>query len=319
MGFVVEITSRSGRVMERYKATGASVSVGRGYDNDVIVADPYVDVRHAVIEETSAGLTVRACGTNTPVHAGHQIVGEEPWPIHSGAGITLGRTHLKVYDLRHPVAPVQAFDRVEQFFASATLPGNIGIGLVAFLAIGLIDMVLRSYTEVEISAVLQEIIASIGITLLWAVFWSVVARISRGEPRFFHHWLAAAAAVTLYTLGRFLLDVVGFNTGSSATVEVLSFLLEGGCLAFALTLNLRFALRQTTPVRHAWAQGVAWVFVAYIVMTSWSFDDLFSAYPDYEATLLPDDWRVVPSISADAFVARSGHLYEFPAEELKTD
>src|ERR1700757_864081 len=42
----VEILSRHRDIASRFRFAGPQVSIGRGYDNDVIVDDPYVAARH---------------------------------------------------------------------------------------------------------------------------------------------------------------------------------------------------------------------------------------------------------------------------------
>ena len=42
----VEILSRHRDIAARFRFPGPEVRIGRGYDNDVIVDDPYVAARH---------------------------------------------------------------------------------------------------------------------------------------------------------------------------------------------------------------------------------------------------------------------------------
>jgi len=317
MGFIVEVTSRSGRVIERHRINGSVATLGRAFDNDVILSDPYVDANHAVIEATEQGLQIRATRTGIPVWIGRKTIDETPALLASGDSVSLGRTHLRIYALDHPVASVLSFDRIEQLFSSLTTPSRLVMALTGFVALIALDTWLRSYQTMEFSRLVQELISYLTMTLAWATCWAVVARISRGEPRFFHHWLVAVIAVALNQVGEFLLEVIAFNTGSLTTVQMIRYLIEGACLAFALTLNLRFALRQSPVARHAYAQGFAWLIVGYAVLTAWSLDDLFLLYPEFDATVLPETFRVAPTITADDFTARTESLYSFTAAELK--
>lgn len=317
MGFIVEVTSRSGRVIERHRINGAVATLGRAFDNDVIISDPYVDAHHAVIETTEHGQQIRATRAGIPIWTGRKAIDETPGVLASGDAVSLGRTHLRIYALDHPVASVLSFDRVEQLFSSMTTPSRLVLGLAGFVALITLDTYLRSYQTMEFSRLAQELISYLTMTLAWATGWAVVARISRGEPRFLNHWLVALIAVSLNQVGEFLLEVIAFNTGSLAAVQVIRYLIGGACLAFALTLNLRFALRQTPVLRHAYAQGFAWLMIGYAVLTSWSFDDLFLLYPEFDATVLPDTFRFAPTVSAEDFSTQTDSLYSFTAEELK--
>ena len=317
MGFVVEITSRSGRVIERHRVTGDSAAVGRAFDNDVILPDPYVDAHHAVIESVPDGIQIRTTRADLPIWTGRKQITDTPVVVRSGDPVSIGRTHLRVFALDHPVPPLLAFDRVEQVFSSLTTHSRLLLVLTGFIALILGDQYLRSYQVLEFSRMAQSVIGYLAMTLAWASFWAVVARVSRGEPRFFHHWLVAVMAIALNLAADFVLEVIAFNSGSLTTVQVVRYLVEGGCLAFALTLNLRFALRQGTLVRHASAQGFAWLVVGYAILTSLSFEDLFLLYPEFDATVLPETFRFAPAITTDEFGSRTEALYTFTAEELE--
>jgi hypothetical protein len=321
MAFIVELTSRSGRLLERHRVAEERFTVGRGFDNHIIVADPYVDVHHCVVEarEGEAAWRVIPVAGATPVHVNGRRLDGPDAALESGGTVVLGRTHLRVYSPDHPVEPVQVFDRIEQFFASLATPQGIFWSVVVFMLVVVGDLHFRSWSALEFAAVLQEVVGTAGMTLGWAAFWAVVARISRGEPRFFHHWLVAAIAGGLGIAGSFLIDVIAFNMASLDAREFLSRLLTGLCLAFALTLNLRFSIRQGTIARHAWAQGIAWAFVGYGILSWMQWDAFFAGAPEYDGTVLPEFWRVTSAVSADTFVEEGAGLFEFPDEEAEDD
>src|SRR3954454_10389682 len=54
----VEILSRHRDVTARFRSNGPELRIGRGYDNDVIVDDPYVAARHLRVFRDEAGQLV---------------------------------------------------------------------------------------------------------------------------------------------------------------------------------------------------------------------------------------------------------------------
>jgi pSer/pThr/pTyr-binding forkhead associated (FHA) protein len=54
----VEILSRHRDVVNRVRIAGEEATIGRGYDNDVIVDDPYVAARHLRVSRDEAGQLV---------------------------------------------------------------------------------------------------------------------------------------------------------------------------------------------------------------------------------------------------------------------
>ena len=51
----VEILSRQRDVISRFRIDGPEARIGRGYDNDVVVEDPYVAAQHLRIFRDEAG------------------------------------------------------------------------------------------------------------------------------------------------------------------------------------------------------------------------------------------------------------------------
>ena len=58
MEVVFEIVSRAGRTLERHKATGPRLSIGRAFDNELILSDETVSPHHAVLERDPDGNSV---------------------------------------------------------------------------------------------------------------------------------------------------------------------------------------------------------------------------------------------------------------------
>jgi pSer/pThr/pTyr-binding forkhead associated (FHA) protein len=53
----VEVLGRHRDVAARYRCAGPMVHVGRAYDNDVVLDDPYVAPRHLRIARDESGAT----------------------------------------------------------------------------------------------------------------------------------------------------------------------------------------------------------------------------------------------------------------------
>ena len=71
MAFVVEVVSRSGRVLERHRFSGSRASVGRGYDNALVA-----DAMGNVAETATANIfMVKDGAIFTPVANGTFLAG----------------------------------------------------------------------------------------------------------------------------------------------------------------------------------------------------------------------------------------------------
>ena len=53
--FFIELLARNGDVKTRYRFDQLPIRIGRGYNNDLILDDPYIAANHAIVEMTEAG------------------------------------------------------------------------------------------------------------------------------------------------------------------------------------------------------------------------------------------------------------------------
>ena len=314
MAFVVELISRSGRVIERSRFSQAQCTIGRGYDNDLILSDPYVGAHHARIVNDLEGMAVEVLDGEAHTQHGSRTIGAGRCPLQSGAKLVLGRTHIRVVDVHHPVEPTLAFERFDDWFAGLAQPGALLLLGALYLAIAFGSGFLTSYTEQEPARVLVDLMGPLGMMLAWALLWSLVTRVSRGEPRFMHHLVAALLAATVSLVFDLIIRVVAFNTGDTGLATVLGYLGAGITLVLLLSLSLRAAFRQSVWVRRAFAHGTAWALVGFTALSTVSFVRDFSAAPDFESTVLPVWLRVVEPLPAETFVKNSEQLFEFAAE-----
>ena len=319
MGFIVELTARSGRVMERYRFDRPNATIGRAFDNDIIVHDPYVDARHLRITNDLNGLAVENLSEEGYTIIDHKDATEPRVPIASGVRIEIGKTHLRVFSTAHRVAPVLKFERVDRLFTTLTRPSIVAVLTLAYLLLDYGNTYLSSFRETTFAADAVAIVTPLMPAILWAAFWALISRISRGEPRFFHHWVAVLIALSLVIVFGRLAQIVAFNFASLALNQVLNYATMAITFAFLLTINMRFAFRQRVWMRHAFAYGSTAAFVAYLVLSTYSFTREFKPFPQFDSTLMPRAFLGRSNISEEQFLTNVDSLFIFPSEDENDD
>src|SRR5260370_3106728 len=100
----VEILSRHRDITARVRIAGPEVRIGRGYDNDVIVDDPYVAAQHLRVFRDEAGQLIAedmGSANSTFLDGGKSrlariiVAGTKP--------ILIGPTYLRVREMHHAV------------------------------------------------------------------------------------------------------------------------------------------------------------------------------------------------------------------------
>ena len=195
----VEILSRHRDIASRFRLPGPEVSIGRGYDNDVIVDDPYVAARHLrVFRDEDGRLVAEDLGSanGTFLDGGKTrlprilVDGQQP--------IRIGQTFLRFREAGHAVEP----ERVAP-------EGSDVLPIVAALSLGAAVLGLEAMTvwfgqvaEPRATSYLTPLLwASVAI-LVWIGMWALLSRIFVGRSHFFRNLLIAlsgALALSLYS------------------------------------------------------------------------------------------------------------------------
>jgi Inner membrane component of T3SS, cytoplasmic domain len=294
----VEVLSRHRDVASRHRCAGAEIRVGRGYDNDVIVDDPYVAVQHLRLFRDDAGRIVAediGSANGLFLDRGKErlqrvvVDGERP--------IRIGHTFLRIRAAGYAAPRERLVDRRRRVWSIA------GIALLALAALGVEAMAfwLAETGEPRVSTYLQPLLILAAETLLWSGAWAIATRIFSDRARFERNLLigiAGSFALLLYgefaEFAAFALSWRGpIAYEYAATWSIL------GVVAF-------LSLRTVTPTRLWLKGGIVLALIVLGIGTESVY--LVEARGDfgqqsYLRRLLPPALRLAPARSEDAFFA----------------
>ncbi len=311
---IIEVLSSAGEVRSRTRLTELPAVIGRSYESDVILDDPFVSPRHVRISRTESGeLIAEDLGSvNGTIAHGAKVTGSHPFGITSGAVIRLGRTTVRVVQSDHPVgespldvrsaeiAPRPA--RAMGARAAALLATAISVGVLA------VDSHLGTWErETPAEAVGTGLVILLAL-MVWAGLWSLVGRMVVHRFRFLEHLAmvaVVAAAMTLLTTASEWIDFVGPAAGVSDLFSV------GGSLVLASALLFAHLTLATAASRRSVVQGTLGVclgIAALFAFIGYAEREQFTTAMTYSSTLKPLDERWLRPISVEEFAGNTEKL-----------
>ena len=230
----IELLSRHRDVVARHRCQGDSVSIGRAYDNDVVVDDPYVAAHHVRIVRGEAGeLIAQDLGSVNGLYSADDrrteriALDDRPFRI--------GGTLLRVRTVSHAVP-------AERVAPLASRPGRIVLILAcALTAWELLALWLGQTTEPKLSYYFWPSILFALLVLGWTTMWGVMSRIFSGQTRFTRHLAIALAGIGALSVFSEITDYAAFALSWSFLIEygyVLTWSLFAG-LCFAHLVQIR--------------------------------------------------------------------------------
>ena len=300
-GLWLEVLGRHRDVVSRTRVTTNSITLGRAYDNDVVLDDPHVAAHHLRIAHGDDGAWVAEdLGSINGLVVDGERMRRERVVLGDATTVLAGHTGLR---LRHAADAVPA----ELPLVRSAPRWPLAIVCMALLfALEWLGLWLGETGEPKLIRYLTPL-ATIAIAIaVWTTLWSVVSRVFSGHARFGLHLLIVAAGLLAFSVYDQLGDLGAFAlswTRLSNTVYVAAWVAFAAvCLA-----HLRAISNTKLPLK---AGAVVALAALGITMQSLKLSD-WRANSGQAATLQklePPSIRIVSAQAENAFFATNDAL-----------
>ena len=205
------------RVIENFPAT-----IGRGFQNDVILTDPHVSPLHLHIVQdgerwilsdldSANGLFVNAVGQR-----GNSL------PVCSGDVVRIGQTELRFYAPHHPVADTVRIKKAHPVFAWLARPLNAWASFVLAVAVVQGWAYLEIWSEEPGLTAAAAAAATTGSIVLWATLWSVAGRLIMYKSHFRSHLTIAGLCLIAGVIAWYIQVYVDFLSNENWLAQIVT-------------------------------------------------------------------------------------------------
>jgi hypothetical protein len=231
----VEILSRHREVAARFRIAGDEARIGRGYDNDVIVDDPYVADRHVrVFRDQDGRLVAEDVGSKNGLFLDRDLVRQARIVIDPEHSIRIGHTQLRIRNAGHAV-PVERLAQTRSQVWLTALAVCLGVSTLGFQAL---LMWLTQTAEPKASIYLNALLLVSALVLAWVSLWAIVSRVFSGQARFLQNLLIALSGILLVTVAREVSQIAAFSFSWPGAINY-EYALQSAIVAVACFFHLR--------------------------------------------------------------------------------
>lgn len=206
--FVEQLTP-DGEVLHRSKVTHLPITIGRAYDNDIILDDPHTAAHHAQIELNQLDeLIISDLGSyNGITFANTRANTRESFFVVGGDDVyRLGHTRLRIRTADYKVA-AEVTDSTNHRW-EGVLPAFTGLALL--LVTGLLSTWLADLSQGTLSKYLLELVSVFGFAIGWSGIWALFGKLFTGHARFGRHLFIASAGLAFLELWEHLSSLVAY-------------------------------------------------------------------------------------------------------------
>ena len=317
MAVIIEVLGWGGKSRHHYRVEGPSISIGRGYANDVVLSDGHISANHLRLDAVEGGWQLTDLESlngveiikNLSINSASTDSTSSATVLADGAEIKIGRTRLRIIADSHPVEAAKELHRLEKDVGQLN---RFSIWLPLFLFVLLIDVTAlyaNSYVEWQWKNALSSILLTQVFLLMLALFWGAIGRFLREEANFLGHYNLILLAALVYSASDWLIRVVGYNLSAEFLIDAVAPLINLMLVAVLLAAN--FALATSMLARQRWITSVGFVLLILVVniaseMLQWGE---FSPYPKYFSALELPALQIGGCKSVDEFILGLDDLF----------
>ncbi|WDE12508.1 FHA domain-containing protein [Thalassomonas haliotis] len=309
MEIIIEEISRGHKLLSRHKLDQPRVSIGRGYQNDIILTDPHVCAKHLNLEFNGESWLAYDEDTVNGSYLEKNKQSVNQHTINSGDIISLGKSQIRILFPDHPVEESLAFSPFESLINFMRHPAVLFTSIMLFSLVAGIVFYLNKPVEVTFT---QLLVPAIGMTLLfalWPLLIALVSHLTKNDARVWNQLGVCFAFFNLMWLSDVIESILDFNLSANWPIAGLITLLPIG-LAFVLFwLNCYIGFHMTAARRLTIAASLTTLLFggSYLIQLSNKPD--FSIHPQYNATIMTPGFLLAPGSDVDSFINDSRRLF----------
>ncbi|MFT4560716.1 MAG: hypothetical protein ACI9BW_000450 [Gammaproteobacteria bacterium] len=311
MELVLDVVNRAGRTLERHRACGLRLTIGRAFDNDVILSDETVSPHHAVIQCAENGdIVVVDLESLNGTRADIRIGAGEVARLHSGNEYVFGRQRVRIFDTNHPVVPAVKIGGADGIVNRLSSGRYLALSLCIALAVAISQQWLNTYRPVVWAEFAVGVFGVLAIGVVIATFWAIVGRVIKHEGRFqtqltlmLIYLLLQSAIVSFY-------EFVLFNSLNELASVCFFFALSFSVLASVFWFNLLISTHLNSRQRWRFATVMSALLLALSVFPEILEQTEFSVTPRYIDEIKPPFARISGGESVERFIEESSALFD---------
>lgn len=202
--FVEQLTP-DGEVVHRTKMTRLPITIGRAYDNDIILDDPHTAAHHAQIELNQLDeLIIADLGSYNGITLANTR--ENFFVVDGDKTYRLGHTRLRIRTADYQVA-AEVSDLTNHRW-EGLLPAVTGLALL--LVTGLASTWLADLNQGTLSKYLLELVSVLGFAIGWSGIWALFSKLFTGHARFGRHLFIASAGLAFLELWEHVSGMIAY-------------------------------------------------------------------------------------------------------------
>lgn len=309
MEVIIEQITRNNKVISYHKLQGDRITIGRAYDNDLVLQEEHVCPHHVEITFDESGAIVLSDNHSiNGIRNSHNKKLEKTVKVTSGDIFVIGKCFLRILQPSHQVSQTKQLNILEDIARFANQWPLAMLSFSSFFILLLLNAYLTSFHELIWSKVIaKSLMISIGLLLVPA-FIALMARIFKKEVKFFAIVVFCFLIFLSWDITGSIGEIFLFNWPDAWLIQFGSELIE--FTIFTVFFVGSFYLASVLSLNKIVFTSFALV-VSIVSLTHYSNQsDQVKLSPSFYATILPSKVLLTEPKSVSDVIVHNEDLYQ---------
>lgn len=183
---IIEEITRNHKLLHRHRLSQNSITIGRDYNNDIIITVPYICPQHLSLnyDQGSWQLNDNNSINGTIIEKTNaKSINAHQQTINDGDIVILGKRQLQIRFKSHHVADTVTFSSFEYLINFIRNPMTVFASIVLFMLIAANHPYLNQVTATNISQLFVDAVSKTLLLGLWPAVVALASHLTTHEPR----------------------------------------------------------------------------------------------------------------------------------------
>jgi len=283
---VAQVGIKHGRVAELTRSAQGKLSIGRGFDNDIVLTDLHVAPKQVRFYQGDTQWYLEVLDTTNPILLNGKSINLASTPINSGDTITIGRTNISLFSENHPVEQTKKLVLSSWLYRSSNSYILPFIFLLFVCSVDSLTSFFQESTDLKWKEYALNILLLGFCIIIWSGLWSLAGKLFRHQQHFNSQLISTSIACLTLSVLMPVTPYLEYLTNSLFIREIADYIVIFFSLAILFRLNLFFStnIKNTLTVSTIFTG----ILLSFIYFTSdFLNDDEFNYTSEHSTVLKP--------------------------------
>ncbi|GEM_PF-2568797 len=314
---IIEVLDRYGRVVQRMEISpGETITVGRSYDNDIILDDGYVCPHHVSMIMQGDQLVVKDLESINGISQNKYHFRGETINLASDETFRLGHTTLRYRSATEPLKPTRIDRHLRNSFWTLQNPWLVLIIFTLLMGFILVETLFLQTEKTDSIKTFADSIPIITTIFAWAGLWSLFGKIMIDRFSFWTHTGIFSLANLGFYLSAIILGYLFYAFDLDGAYEPVYVLLVFLIAVWMLYTHLGYSTKYPHRTMLITAVILTLIGAGFYLLETLVADSEFSDTPSYQVLLKAPEFNFVDGEPLDSFFARTEELKKIIDEKV---